>query len=206
MESRVGDAPYSQMSIATKFTTAWQRCTGCLKLQVYFRTWATSSRLFCGKWTIQISIGDAPPQVLLLTVFCSVLQCVAVRCSVLQCVAACCSVLQCVAVCCSVLQCAAVCCSVSISHQSQGGAGHFGDVPSPVVFCAESWEFGVSPCRRQCPHSVLFVLQCVAVCYSVLLCVAVCCCVLQCVAVWCSVLQLVAVWYIMLQCDAVWLW
>ena len=38
----------------------------------------------------------------LLTVCCSVLQCVAVCCSVLQCVAVCCSVLQCVAVCFSV--------------------------------------------------------------------------------------------------------
>ena len=63
------------------------------------------------------------------TVYCSVLQCVAVcccvsqccrpicilsvgYCSMLQCVAVCCSVLQCVAVCCSVLQCVAVCCSV----------------------------------------------------------------------------------------------
>ena len=48
--------------------------------------------------------------------FCSVLQCVAVRCSteydqgeVRSFV--CCSVLQCVAVCCSVWQCVAVCCS-----------------------------------------------------------------------------------------------
>ena len=39
------------------------------------------------------------------SVYCSVLQRVAVCCSVLQCVAVCCSVLQCVAVCCSVLQC-----------------------------------------------------------------------------------------------------
>jgi len=46
------------------------------------------------------------------SVYCSVLQCVAVCCSVLQCAAVCCSVLQCVAVYCSVLQCAAVCCSV----------------------------------------------------------------------------------------------
>jgi len=46
------------------------------------------------------------------SVYCSVLQCVAVCCSVLQCVAVCCSVLQCVAVCCSVLQCDAVYCSV----------------------------------------------------------------------------------------------
>jgi len=45
-------------------------------------------------------------------VYCSVLQCVAVRCSVLQGVAVCYSVLQCVAVCCSVLPCVAVCCSV----------------------------------------------------------------------------------------------
>jgi len=60
------------------------------------------------------------------SVFCSVLQCVAVSCSVLQSVAGCCGVLQCiasirpqfapyrlyVAACCSVLQCVAVCCSV----------------------------------------------------------------------------------------------
>jgi len=45
-------------------------------------------------------------------VFCSVLQCVAVRGSVLQCVAVCCSVRQCVVVRDSVLQCVAVCCSV----------------------------------------------------------------------------------------------
>ena len=47
-----------------------------------------------------------------LQVWCSELQCVAMRCSALQCVAVCCSVLQCVAVCFSVLQCDAVCCSV----------------------------------------------------------------------------------------------
>jgi len=54
----------------------------------------------------------------LMTVCCSVLQCVAVRCSVLQCVAVCMIYLHylrwwlCVAVCCSVLQRVAVCCSV----------------------------------------------------------------------------------------------
>jgi len=55
------------------------------------------------------------------TVYHSVLQCVATHCSQahrsvytarLTCVAGMCSVLQCVAVCCSVLQCVAVCCSV----------------------------------------------------------------------------------------------
>ena len=51
---------------------------------------------------------------------CSVLQCVAVCCSEesseseqSRIVSVCCSVLQCVAVCCSVLQCVAVCCSMS---------------------------------------------------------------------------------------------
>jgi len=56
------------------------------------------------------------------SMWCSVLQCVAVCCSVLQrvavcCnmvhrVAACCSVLTCVAVCCNTVQCVVVCCSV----------------------------------------------------------------------------------------------
>jgi len=48
-----------------------------------------------------------PPRPVL-SLCCSVLQCVAVCCSVLQCVAVCCSALQCVTVCCSVLQCIAI--------------------------------------------------------------------------------------------------
>jgi len=54
----------------------------------------------------------------LLVLWCSVLQCVAVCCSALQCVAVRCSVLQCIAVLyyfrtsCLVVQCVAVCCSV----------------------------------------------------------------------------------------------
>ena len=58
-----------------------------------------------------------------LSVWCRVLQCIAVCCSVLQCVAACHRVLKCVVVCCRVLQCAdatqpiichpvSVCCNV----------------------------------------------------------------------------------------------
>jgi hypothetical protein len=46
------------------------------------------------------------------SVYCSMIQCVAVCCSVLQCVAVCCRMLQSVAECCSMLQCVAVCRSV----------------------------------------------------------------------------------------------
>ena len=56
-----------------------------------------------------------------IAVCCSVLQCVASCRSVLQCVVVCCSVLQCVAVCCSVLQCVAVCCSVEHLTEKNGG-------------------------------------------------------------------------------------
>jgi len=45
---------------------------------------------------------------LVISLCCSMLQCVAVCCSVLQCVSVCCSMSQCVVVRCSVLQCVAV--------------------------------------------------------------------------------------------------
>jgi len=118
------------------------------------------------------------------TVWCIVLQCVAVCCSVLQCGAVCCSVLQCVAVlwvhvlqCVAVLwvhvlQCVAVCCSV-----------------------------------LQCVAVCYNVVHCVAVCCSVLQCVAVCCSLMSaCVAVCCSLmsaLQSYAVCCKELQCVAV---
>ena len=144
------------------------------------------------------------------TVWYSMMQCVAVRCSALQRVAVCfgmfwyvtvrCSalhsttytilllvlpILQCVAVCCNVLQCVAVCCTV---------------LHTPYFYL-------------YCPSCS--VLQCVAVCCNVLQCVAVCCSVLQsttytifllvlpilqCDAVCCSVLQWVAVSCSVLQC------
>ena len=49
--------------------------------------------------------------VVFVTMWCSVLQCVALCGSVWQCVAVCCSELHCVAVFCKVMQCVAVCCS-----------------------------------------------------------------------------------------------
>ena len=95
----------------------------------------------------------------LVTVCCSVLQCVAVCCSVLWCIAVClcrgmhassitvcCSVLHYIAVCCSVLQCVAICCSVSLEGYAR---------ILHAVCCS--------------------VLQCIAVCCSsVLQCVTVC--------------------------------
>ena len=128
---------------------------------------------------------------LVLSVCCSVLQCVVVCCSVLQRVAACCNVLQFVAVCCSVLQsvamccsmlqCVAVCCSVlQIIYEHK---------------VANLAEVGVALYSSVLQY-VTHVLQCVAVCCSVLHCIAaccsmshVCCSVLQCVAVYSSVLQ-----------------
>jgi len=72
---------------------------------------------FCCTWQRKVRAPPlfcpwSPQRVSCYSMYCSVLQYVAVCCSVLQRVAACCSVLQCVAVCCSVLQCVAVCCSV----------------------------------------------------------------------------------------------
>ena len=49
---------------------------------------------------------------MVLSVCCSVLQCVAVCCNALQCVAVCCSVLPCIAVCFNLLQRVTACCSV----------------------------------------------------------------------------------------------
>ena len=95
---------------------------------------------------------------LCVAVWCSLLQCVAVRgngsslCRVLPLfVTVCCSVLQYVAVWCSVLQCDAACCSV---------------LQCVAVTLHGSSFYSVFP-------------LCVAVCCSVLQCVAVCCSVLQ---------------------------
>ena len=87
----------------------------------------------------------------LVTVCCSVLQCVAVCGSVWQCVAVCgselqyaapcCSVWQCVAVCGSVWQCVAVCCSmlqcVTRSHAWCGAGRVFEQVSHDII-----WQFG----------------------------------------------------------------
>jgi len=81
-------------------------------------------------------------------VCCSVLQCVVVSglilClfgSVLQCIAVCCSVLQCVAVCGRVLQCVAVCCSelaplLSVIYRRKcGGVAVWCNVLQCVTVC-----------------------------------------------------------------------
>jgi len=121
-------------------------------------------------------------------VWCSVLQCVAVRCSLWQPVAVWCSELWCVAVCmvmlrqdvnielqgaketviavcCDVLQCAAVCCSALHFNYFKGESTSVPGVKETVF----------------------------AVCCNVLQCAFVCCSALQCVAARCSVLQRVAV-------------
>jgi len=110
--------------------TWWQRLTGCLKVQVFFRKRATNCRALLQKMTYKdkASCNSTPPcnKFSSELTFKNVYLCVAVCCSVLQCVAVCCSVLltslrictdvlQCVAVCCSVLQCVAVCCSVLLT-------------------------------------------------------------------------------------------
>jgi len=131
-----------------------------------------------------------------------------------------CSVLQCVAVCCNVLQCVAVCCSVFHHQPVVAGRGEGDDAKGtpfwrskagPMTFCTSvsSLPSTVLQCIAVCcsvPHFV----ACVPVfqvfqvmCCSVLQCVAVCRIVLSvyqcfksskyCVAVCCSMLQYVAV-------------
>jgi len=126
------------------------------------------------------------------SVYCIVLQCVAVCCSVfcnmLQCVAVCwkrngriktewwqpifSKKSRCIAVCCSVLQCVTVCvavyCSVCGSVLEKKRKG-------------EDWVMAANILQKKSVYCS--VLQCVAVCCSVLQCVTVC------VAVRCSVLQ-----------------
>ena len=157
----------------------------------------------------------------LLTLCCSVLQCVAVCCSVLQCVAVCrplsqvspsyvgsACVLHCVAVCCSVLQCVGLFpnslltmwCDVCgggaegwIVHESK----RVQDIPRrlPPPFMSVCVRTLMSVCVSTQTHRSNCVGGCVSVtrpvCCSVLQCVAVCCSVLHCVVVWCSAVQCV---------------
>ena len=153
------------------------------------------------------------------TLWCNVLQYVAVCCSVLQCLRVCCTrhnenkhfwwsqfntayewvmshiwcctVLQCVAVCCSVLQYAAVCCTVL----------------QYVAVCCSVLQRLAACCTRHNENKHFWVgghnpiphmnESCrtydAALCCSVLQCAALCCTVLHCVALCCSVLSHVAV-------------
>jgi len=120
----------------------------------------------------------------MLSICCSVLQCVAVCCSVLQCVAVCCSVAQCVAVWHSVLlllQCGAVCCSVL-----QCATAWCSMVQCTNCCGSASQQLTYRYCARGKLLHAFNMLQCVAVCCSVLQCVAMCCsvavrcCIFQC--------------------------
>jgi len=102
-------------------------------------------------------------------VWCSALQCDAVRFSVMQCVAVWCSALQCDAVCCSVMQCVAVWCSVLQYLQGQPKET---DASEEAVHIPSVW------------YSVLHCVE-----WSVLEIVGVWCSVLECFGVCCSVLS-----------------
>ena len=115
--------------------------------------------------------------------------------------------LQCVTVYCSVLQCIAVCHRVLqrvLLQKDQHGVARMGEIMKEIV--KEIMREIMKEIMKEEPVAVYYiVLQCVATCCSVLQCATtkrsmwcsssgrdergVCCSVLQCVAVCCSVLQ-----------------
>jgi len=120
-------------------------------------------------------------QVMVLTTWLCVSQCVAVCCSVLQCLAVCCSVLQCVAACCSVLHCVALCRNVL-----QSPVVSYNVLQCVAVYCSllqrvmthrdmtQSTHQRCSVPEVSASHLTNILVERVALCCSVLQCVAVC--------------------------------
>ena len=111
--------------------------------------------------------------VVLQSVCCSALRCVAVCCSVLQCVrshkvrcvAVCCSVLQCVAVCCGVSQCVAMCCSVlqcllmRPTHDHESCEYYSHTPPHSLFFRYTQLSLFISRSPSRCTHLFWYIFR-----------------------------------------------
>jgi len=98
-----------------------------------------------------------------------------------------CNVLQYVAVCCSVLQCLRVCCTRHNENKHFWVGGH-NSIPHINESC-RTYDAALCCSVLQCAAQCCTVLHCVALCCTVLQCVIACCSVLQCVVVFSSALH-----------------